>query len=170
MVGELVAFSQATVSHKHFISVLVRRRAGVSLPLEIDFSLGMRKYVVLINGERGTLPKFHKGLGKYVLALEGTDADTGASLERRFTHEISSTEKGKTQKLAFSTVVEHYSRSLNKDVCLELWSDGDRPTMIRIKSDEVHWNSSRLVPQSAVVEPSSYAGCEEDAPRQQNFG
>lgn len=66
--GELVAISQPTITHKRFISVLVRRRARVSLPLEIDFSLGMRKYVVLTTGERETLPKFYKDLGRYVLA------------------------------------------------------------------------------------------------------
>lgn len=96
MAGELVAFSQATVSHKRFISVLVRHRAGVSLPLEIDFSLGMRKYVVLITFKCGMLPKFHKGLGRYVLTREGSVTETGASPKRRFMHEIPLTKKGKT--------------------------------------------------------------------------
>lgn len=43
-VGELVALSQAALPHKQFLSVLVRRRLGVSLPLEQDFSMGMRHY------------------------------------------------------------------------------------------------------------------------------
>lgn len=50
-VGVLVAFSQATTHYKQFLSVLVRRRVGVVLPFELDLSVGMRRYTVLITGE-----------------------------------------------------------------------------------------------------------------------
>lgn len=146
--------------------MLVRRRTSVSLPLEIDFSLGIRKYVILITGECGTLPKFHKELGWYVLAKDGTDPEIGAFPERHFTHEIPSTEKRKTQKLASSVAVELCSRPRDRDVCPELRSKGDRPLTIV----EANGKCDQLVPQSMVVEPRSHAGGEEVAPHRQNFG
>lgn len=36
LVGDLVALSHAELPHKHFISVLVHRKAGISLPLELN--------------------------------------------------------------------------------------------------------------------------------------
>lgn len=88
----------------------------MSLPLEIDFSLGMRKYVVLITSEQGMLPKLHKGLGKYVLAGVESDARIGGSSERRFTHEIPAKEKGKNQKLTSSHAVELCSRPSDRNM------------------------------------------------------
>lgn len=72
-VGELIALSQAKQPHKHFISVLVRQRAGVSLPMEIELSLGMRRYVVLLTGDRSGLLVFRRDFGQFVL----TEKDGG---------------------------------------------------------------------------------------------
>lgn len=66
-VGELVAMSQAQTPHKEFLSVLVRRREGVALPMEIELSLGMRRYVVLVTGERCVHPVYRRELGHFVL-------------------------------------------------------------------------------------------------------
>lgn len=66
-VGELVALLQATTPHKLFLSVLVRRRLGVVLPFELDLSMGMRRYSVLITGEKGVVPTFRHELDRYVL-------------------------------------------------------------------------------------------------------
>lgn len=115
--GELVALSQATIPHKRFISTLVRRRAGVSVPMEIELSLGMRKYMVLITGEREILSKLHNGLGRYVLAKDGSEAEICASPERRFTHEIPLVEKEKAQKPVPSLAVEPCSRVRDLNVC-----------------------------------------------------
>lgn len=58
-----MALSQAVIAHKWFISALVRRRTGVSLPLELEVSLGMRKYIVIITGDRGFFLVFKRELG-----------------------------------------------------------------------------------------------------------
>lgn len=76
-VGELVALSQAKLPHKQFITVLVRRRGGVKLPVEIDFNLGMRRYQVLITGERGDLPVYRRDLGRFVTFRKEDVVDAG---------------------------------------------------------------------------------------------
>lgn len=91
-VGELVALSQVTNTHKRFLSTLGSSRAGVTLPFEVELSLRMRKYTVLITGDNGALPVFKRELGRYVLpAMEENDL----RWERRGTHEVPSGEKGK---------------------------------------------------------------------------
>lgn len=97
-VGELIALSQAPSTHKYFISVLVRRRMGVSLPFVVALSLGMRRYSVLIRGDHGVLSIFKRELGRYALTddeAEITVETAGRLGARRGTHEISKAEKGK---------------------------------------------------------------------------
>lgn len=62
-VGELVALSQTTLTHKRFLSILVDRRFGVSFLMELDLSLGMQKYLVLFTKGSGVFPKFQPELG-----------------------------------------------------------------------------------------------------------
>lgn len=40
---------------------------GVVLPFELDLSMGMRRYSVLITGEKGVVPTFRHELDRYVL-------------------------------------------------------------------------------------------------------
>lgn len=63
--------------------------------MEIDVSLGMRKYLVLITSDRGLYPIFKWELGRYVLSKVGTVAVKGCPTEHRFTHELWREEKGK---------------------------------------------------------------------------
>lgn len=74
----------------------------MSLPLELEFSFGMRKYQALITEERGILPKFSREGGRYVLpGLE--EEGVGQQLGSRFTHQVPSADKGK-QKIGTSPV------------------------------------------------------------------
>lgn len=66
-VGDLITLSKQTVPHKGFLSVLICCRSGVKLPLELDFSFGMRRYLVLITDERGVFPAFNRVAGRYEL-------------------------------------------------------------------------------------------------------
>lgn len=70
----LIALSQASSPHKYFISVLVRRQAGVLLPFEVDLSLGMRRYLVLLTGEKETVPTFRRDLGRYALQFHNASS------------------------------------------------------------------------------------------------
>lgn len=94
-VGELVILSQATVPHKKFITALIRRPRGAMLPMEVDFSLGMRKYQVLITTDKGAFPKFRRDLGRYVLPIVDEVAELQRSSGGRYTHSITLDEKGK---------------------------------------------------------------------------
>lgn len=100
-----MALLQAFVPHKRFISALVWRHLKFSLPLEMNFSLGMRKYQVLITRDRRVFSNYHCGLGWYMVLMEGM------VVEKRFTHELSSIEKGK---------VRAYSASLKKLLWLSI--------------------------------------------------
>lgn len=51
--------------HKRFISALVWRRVGVFLPLEVEVSLGIRKYVVIITSDHRIFSVFKQELGRY---------------------------------------------------------------------------------------------------------
>lgn len=93
-VGDLVALSHASTPHKYFISALVHRRVGISLPVELDLSLGMRRYSVLITGERESHPLFRRELGRYVLPEPGMEVASKLP-DRRYTDEIPRMEKGK---------------------------------------------------------------------------
>lgn len=73
-VGELIALSQASSPHKYFISVLVHRRAGVLLPFEVDLCLGMRRYLVLLTGEKEAVPIFWRDLGRYALQIHSASS------------------------------------------------------------------------------------------------
>lgn len=55
----------------------MRCRARVLLPLEIDVSLGMRRYIVIITGDRGLFPVFLPELGCYAFLEEETDLISG---------------------------------------------------------------------------------------------
>lgn len=90
-----MALSQVSLPHKRFLLVLVRGRAGVSLPPELDLSLGMRKYLILVMGDRGTLPTFRRELGRY--SLPDPIVGDGRLSNRKSTHEISNSEKRKQQ-------------------------------------------------------------------------
>lgn len=100
---------------------MVRRRLGASLPLELNFSLGMRKYLVLLTEDRGVFPTFFRELGHYVVPEEKIDVGVVLPAGYRFTYEIPSEKKGKNllnvplvgQKA--SGVVERCSRPGNSD-------------------------------------------------------
>lgn len=64
------------------------------LPLEQDFSFGMRRYLVLINEERGSFPVFDRGVRRYVLKA-ASEEEGGQPAVQRFTHLVSRVEKGK---------------------------------------------------------------------------
>lgn len=91
--GELVAISQAATSHKRFISVLVRCRASISLPLEFEVSLGMRRYVVVVTSDRCSLPVFNRELGRYVVTEAEAKSDPDGV--QRAVHGPSCEDKGK---------------------------------------------------------------------------
>lgn len=69
-VGELISLSQEIKTNKCFVSALVRRRKGVVLPVEIDLSLGMHKYMVLLTDDKIGLPIFRPELDRFVLPVE----------------------------------------------------------------------------------------------------
>lgn len=107
-VGDVISFSNASVPHKRFLMVLVRRRFNVSLPVEIDFSFGMRRYKVIVTSERSTFPKFRREMGRYVLPslMEERDVELGSTSQLKvgptaaapahsFSHEVAREEKGK---------------------------------------------------------------------------
>lgn len=107
-VGDVISFSNASVPYKRFLMVLVRRRFNVSLPVEIDFSFGMRRYKVIVTSERSTFPKFRRELGRYVLPslMEEGDVELGSTSQLKvgptpaapahsFSHEVAREEKGK---------------------------------------------------------------------------
>lgn len=118
-VGELVALSHATTSHKRFLSVLVRRRFGVSLPMEMDLSLGMRKYSVIFTAERAPHPLFKRDLGRYVLSESVGEA------ERRGLYGSEGGDKGKKKLVVRDRgvkekmTVEQCSRSCEVVSCQE---------------------------------------------------
>lgn len=84
-----------TIPHKRFISSLVRRRHGVSLPLELDLRIGMRKYQILITRDSGDFPQFRCELGRYVLPRLGVTGVIDVSTARCCTHEVLTVEEGK---------------------------------------------------------------------------
>lgn len=49
----------------------------MSLPLEVEVSLEMRKYVVIITGDRGMLPEFKRELGHYALSEVDNEISNG---------------------------------------------------------------------------------------------
>lgn len=57
--------------------MLVRCRAGVLLPLELELSLGMRKYFILFMEERGSLLVYQRDLGHFALVDKVTKAVEG---------------------------------------------------------------------------------------------
>lgn len=83
--GELVVLSQEELPHKQFISALVRRRAGVSLSLDLEPSLGMHKYLVLFTRDKGTLSVYCQELGRFALVdkVVGAAARLMAELRTR---------------------------------------------------------------------------------------
>lgn len=102
-VRELVALSQAPLPHKRFISALVRRRVGVALPLELNLSLGMRKYSVIFTGDRDVFLIFQRDLYRYVLSEKRVDVANVLLTERRSTHEVPSEMMGKQLQVGHSS-------------------------------------------------------------------
>lgn len=92
--GDLITLSKQTVPHKGFLSVLIRCRSGVKLPLELDFSFGIRRYLVLITEERGRFSAFNKVMERYELVKTKGD-DMIPSEVVRSTHMVPRSEKGK---------------------------------------------------------------------------
>lgn len=85
-----MTLSQATTPHKRFISLLVSRHFGVILPIEMDLSLGMRKYSIIFTSEQGAFSSFRRELGRYDLLEEHA-----GEVDQYFTLEIPAVEKGK---------------------------------------------------------------------------
>lgn len=90
-----MALSQATTTHKSFISVLAQQRTGVTLLLEIEVCLGMRKYIIIITGDHGPCPVFKRELGHFSLPGTGPAGEDGMSDSRQGTAALSREEKGK---------------------------------------------------------------------------
>lgn len=74
-VGELVALSQEFKTNKRFVSALVHRRLGTSLPIVLELSLGMRQYQVLLTNDNGKQMTYRADIGRFVLTerREGVD-------------------------------------------------------------------------------------------------
>lgn len=155
-VGELVAISQATVPHKRFITVLVRRRFDVKLPLELDLSLGMRRYPIIFTGERAAYPSFRRDLGRYVLEEERAGGEEPQKSERKGTHEIPLVEKGKKVQGVQSSLggasgaVERVSRPMTGDPRPERLDESRPHAILR--------NAGVRVGLTAPVERCSRAG------------
>lgn len=66
-VGELVVLSQQFKTNKQFVSALMRWRPRTTLPVEMELSLGMRKYLVLLTDDRGEQTKYRPDLGRFIL-------------------------------------------------------------------------------------------------------
>lgn len=66
-VGELVVLSQEFKTNKQFVSALIRRRPRTTLPVQMELSLGMRKYLVLLTDDRGEQTKYRPDLGRFIL-------------------------------------------------------------------------------------------------------
>lgn len=79
---------QEELPHKQFISALVRCQVGVSLPLELDFSLGMYKYQVLFTWDQGAFSVYLRELGRYALTEKDDDAGEGSVAKMRLQKEI----------------------------------------------------------------------------------
>lgn len=75
LVEELISLSNATIPHMMFMRALISCRFGISLPVEIDFSFGMRLYKVLITDERGGFPIFMWERGRYMLLVMESDGE-----------------------------------------------------------------------------------------------
>lgn len=70
---------------------------GASLLMEVDVSLGMRKYYVLITVDRDLFPIFRREQGWYVFSEEKSEGVNGRREELRFTCEVSKEKKGKSK-------------------------------------------------------------------------
>lgn len=116
-----MAISQVTVPHKRFLLALVHRRVRVSLPLEINFSLGIQKYHVLIMKDRGAFPTFHRGYRRYILLVEGKEALAVPSALGRATHKI--TLEGKRKKhLSYPLDGSHSNSTVERGSGSSDWS------------------------------------------------
>lgn len=94
-IGEQVSLSQEFKTNKRFISALVHRRVGVSLPVELELSLGIRRYMVILMVDKGPQPVYCVDLNRFILPDVRHDGEFASSLLRRATHEIAPGEKGK---------------------------------------------------------------------------
>lgn len=65
------------------------------MPLEIEVSLGMRKYVVIITGDQGALPVFKRELGRYAVPVVEAGTSSDVSRGRRTAEDIVKEDKGK---------------------------------------------------------------------------
>lgn len=65
------------------------------VPLEIEVSLGLRKYIVIITSDRGLFPVFRRELGHYALPVMETELEEGMTEGRRSSHVHSREKKGK---------------------------------------------------------------------------
>ncbi|KAH7659259.1 Zinc finger CCHC-type protein [Dioscorea alata] len=160
-IGELISISQASTPHKKFISVLARQRQGVLLPLELDLSLGMRRYKILMTADKDDFPTFHRGWGRYVLPAS---KDTGERLlssslsapPQRSTHEIAREAKGKEVEVAPMEDSRLDDVSLQVSHLRSDTVDGALPTKPRAPLEMVkpRFHQS-LDPAKIVVEPCS---------------
>lgn len=145
-----MALSQTSLPHNRFLLVLVCGRAGVSLPLELDLSLGMRKYLILVMGDRGTLPIFRHELGRY--SLPYPIVGDGRLSNSRSTHEISNSKKRKQQlqslvgKQQLSSEMSNAIGPVEHGFC-----QGDRGGLSPPEGDAARESSER------VVEPGSHS-------------
>lgn len=150
-VGDLVALSQTVNPHKWFISTLVRRRAGFSLPFEVELRLGMRKYTVLIAGEREDFPVFRWDICRYVLHVPSEEVERRP--ERKCTHEIPSSEKGKQHVHALKGKQQPLSERTNDIGMVEL---GFHPDNNNGCNSSVGVTARVGTSMEKVVEPSSH--------------
>lgn len=148
-VGELVAISQAELPHIYFISVLVRRQAGVALPLELDFNMGMRKYQVLFMDDRGALPVFRRDMGRYVLTAKEVFSWAKPGTEVQL-----ETEEALARKMKGKVMVKSCSHSGPRGT-------QDKPERAAMGADPERDLGAKLLP---VVERCSHGGDEAGVP------
>lgn len=70
---------------------------GASLPMEVDVSLGMRKYYVLITVDRDLFSIFRRDQGWYVFSEEKSEGVNGRREELLFMREVSKEKKRKSK-------------------------------------------------------------------------
>lgn len=53
----------------------MHRRPGTALPIELELSLGMRKYAVLLTDDNDKQTEYRPDIGHYVLSDQRVDGD-----------------------------------------------------------------------------------------------
>lgn len=104
-IGDLVTIGKNKSAPIGVLRVLVRLHGRTSLPHEIKFSVGMRKFFVLVTDERNKDPSFSASRSRYIVNPSLAHPNEAAPpippavpppSRHRFTHEVAASDKGKT--------------------------------------------------------------------------